>query len=65
MIKTFAKAIDEGDKSCLFWVLEKYGHHADFLGIQQLNTDSEKGWEKILSNVKQTVTESDTEEEHS
>lgn len=62
--KTYAKAIENGDNACMFWVLERYGHHIDYLEQKKEVTDSEKGWKVILSNVKADI-ESNTEEEHS
>jgi len=50
--KTFAKGIQDGDNHCIFWVLEKYGHHADFLGGIDAETESKKGWKELLSHVK-------------
>jgi len=62
MSKAFHKAIQQGDNSCLFWVLEKYSHQIDFLKpkLEDTETESKKGWKILLSHVKGT-TESDTE----
>jgi len=64
--KTFAKGVAEGDNACLFWVLEKYSHHIDFLGGKDTETESKKGWREILDHVKRpsesnTKTEPDRE----
>src|ERR1044072_9793297 len=32
MNRVFYKGIQKLDNHCIFWVLEKYGHHVDFLG---------------------------------
>ncbi len=58
--KTFAKGIQEGDNHCIFWVLEKYAHHVDFLDAVDAEQESKKGWKEILLNVKRN-TEPDTE----
>jgi len=57
--KTFAKGIADGDNHCLFWVLEKYAHHIDFLDGKDAETESKKGWRELLDHVKRP-TESDT-----
>src|SRR6187401_1265205 len=40
MAKTFYKAIQEGDNHCIFWVLDKYQHHVDFLDSKDTETES-------------------------
>jgi hypothetical protein len=62
--KTYAKAVEDGDKQCMFWILDKYGHYVNFLEPMKEKADSEKGWKVILQRVKQNI-EPDTEEEHS
>jgi hypothetical protein len=62
MRRTFHKGIEKGDNHCIFWVLEKYGHHIDFLSGKDTETESKKGWKELLQHVK--ITESNTEEEH-
>lgn len=66
--KTFAKGVAQGDNNCLAWVLEKYGHHVDFLDGKDVETESKKGWKELLTHVKRPI-ESDTgtqfEGEHS
>lgn len=57
--KTFAKAVAQGDNTCLGWIIEKYGHHVDFLDGKDVETESKKGWKELLQIVKGT-TESDT-----
>lgn len=58
--KTFHKGIAQGDNHCIFWVLEKYGHHVDFLGGKDTETESKKGWRELLAYVKRDI-ESDPE----
>lgn len=60
MQRTFAKAIQDGDNHCIFWVLEKYGHHIDFLDSKETETQSKKGWKELLDYVKADL-KSDTE----
>lgn len=50
--RTFHKAIQEGDNHCIFWVLQKYGHHVEFLGSKDSETESKKGWKEILNVLK-------------
>lgn len=52
--KTYAKAIMEGDNHCIFWVLNKYGHHLDWLQSDETDTESKKGWKELLKHVKRT-----------
>ncbi len=52
--KTILKGVQDGDTSCLFWVLNRYGHHVDFLDTQDSETESKKGWKDILDHVKAT-----------
>jgi hypothetical protein len=66
--KTFAKGIAEGDNHCIFWVLEKYGHHLDFLDGIETEQESKKGWRELLGHVKGTPesnTETKLDREHS
>lgn len=58
--KTFAKGVAEGDNHCIFWILEKYGHHVDFLDGKDAETESKKGWRELLEQQKRFI-ESDTE----
>lgn len=60
--KTFHKGIANGDNHCIFWVLEKYGHHVDFLDGKETEQESKKGWRELLDHVKGTP-ESNTETE--
>lgn len=62
--RTFQKAIQEGDNTCMFWVLNKYGHHADFLSSAETDTESKRGWRVLLEHVKATI-EPETGEESS
>lgn len=52
--RTFDKGINKGDNHCIFWVLEKYSHHIDFLGGKDTETESKKGWKVLLEYVKAT-----------
>jgi len=58
--KTFAKGVADGDNHCIFWILEKYGHHVDFLDGKDTETESKKGWRELLDYQKRPP-ESDTE----
>lgn len=51
--KAFHKGISEGDNHCIFWVLERYGHHVDFLDSKDTETESKKGWRELLEYVKE------------
>ena len=51
--RTIAKGIEEGDNAALFWFLNKYGHHADFLAPQGGEEgESKDGWKQILQAVR-------------
>ena len=52
MQRAFHKGIAEGDNHCIFWTLEKYGHHVDFLDGKDTETESKKGWRELLEYVK-------------
>jgi hypothetical protein len=52
LARTFHKAIQEGDNHCIFWVLQKYAHHVDFLGSKETESESKKGWKEILGVLK-------------
>jgi hypothetical protein len=58
--KTFSKGIAEGDNHCLMWVLDKFGHHTDFLDGKDTETQAKKGWKELLDYVKADI-KSDTE----
>lgn len=60
LAKTFHKGIAEGDNHCIFWVLDKYAHHIDFLDGKDTDQESKKGWRELLDHVKRPA-ESDTE----
>jgi hypothetical protein len=62
MKKAFHKGISEGDNHCIFWVLEKYGHHVDFLDGKDSETESKKGWKVLLDYIK-TAPESEANTE--
>lgn len=51
--KTYMKGLVEGDNQCLFWVLDRYGHHLKFLERNDVQTESRKGWKEILERVKE------------
>jgi len=59
MQKAFHKGIADGDNHCIFWALEKYDHHVDFLDGKDSETASKKGWKVLLEYVK-TTPESET-----
>lgn len=66
--KTFAKGVADGDNHCIFWILDKYGHHIDFLGSKDGETESKKGWKELLHHAKGTTepdTETQSDREHS
>ena len=65
--KTFAKGVAEGDNHCLMWVLEKYGHHIDFLDGKDTETESKKGWRELLEREKHSEPDTATkpDREHS
>lgn len=63
MRKTMQKGIVEGDNQCLFWVLNKYGHHVDYLDSRDENSEAKQGWQEILAYVKGPP-KSDTDTEH-
>jgi hypothetical protein len=50
--KTFAKSIADGDNSSIMWVLDRYGHHLDFLDSADTDTQSKKGWKELLDYIK-------------
>lgn len=54
MRKAFHKAAVEGDNTCMFWAINKYGHHVDFLEGVDSNTESQRGWKVLLDYVKGT-----------
>ena len=58
--KTFAKGVADGDNHCIFWILEKYGHHIDFLDGKDEESESKKGWRELLEHAKQPA-ESNTD----
>lgn len=53
--RAFHKGIAEGDNHCIFWVLDRYGHHVDFLDSRDTETESKKGWKELLTYVKATA----------
>lgn len=61
LARTFHNGIKNGDNTCLSWVLKTYGHHVDFLGGIDTETESKKGWRELLEYVKGN-TKSNTEE---
>jgi len=52
--KAFHKAVADGDNTCLFWILNRYGHHLDFLDGIDSETESKRGWKTLLEHVKST-----------
>ena len=55
LAKTFAKAIAQGDNHCIFWVLDKYAHHIDFIDGRETEQESKKGWRELLDYVKRPL----------
>jgi len=44
LTKMLSKALDDGNEKALMWMLEKYGHHCDFLSAKESNgMDINKG----------------------
>ncbi len=62
MQKAFHKGIADGDNHCLFWVMDKYGHHVNFLDGKDSETESKKGWKVLLDYIK-NAPESETNTE--
>lgn len=59
--KAFYKAAADGDNHCLFWILNRYGHHLDFLDAADAETESKRGWKTLLEHVKTTKPETGRE----
>ncbi len=59
--KAFYKAVEDGDNHCLFWVINRYGHHVDFLDAIDAETESKRGWKTLLEHVKTTEPQANTQ----
>lgn len=53
--KSYQKSIEEGDNTCIGWVLNKWGHHVDWLPEAKPEVESEKGWKNILKIAKNAL----------
>ena len=61
--RAYAQGIAEGDKHCIFWVLNKWGHLLDWLPEKEEENVSKKGWETLLDYAK-GMAEPDPNSEH-
>lgn len=62
--KTYEKGVQKGDNQCLFYVMDKFGHHLEFLPEREIETESNKGWQNILGIIKDSSEPEAASEHH-